>query len=234
MIKYRYEIHCYSPLGEIYDECSTWYSYLDTCEFNCLKKINSNKFKKTLFNNECTDINCVIDIFITTNEKINRKNINHLSKQQFFTQYKIIKHTKNLTPDCLLLNENQIDFEENIIFKNKCKIMKENKDVYRKQPNNELLNLLIEQIKEKCGYTPNIRWINMAYMLKINPLELSWKNYEDNCNFRAELAEKLNITQKELFDRYNKIFDFDLVAENLYIGYKLKNDMRIYIYSINN
>jgi hypothetical protein len=52
----------------------------------------------------------------------NRKNINHLSKQQFFTQYKIIKHTKNLTPDCLLENDNKIDFKENIIKDNKNNI----------------------------------------------------------------------------------------------------------------
>jgi hypothetical protein len=224
MVKYRYEIHCFSSLSEIYDTYSSWHLNLDTCEFNCLKTIHSKKFKEILLNNEFT--NCKIEIYITSDEE--NTNILHIDK--YFTKYKVIKHTKNVTSNCLLECE-KIDFEENYIFRNKCEIMKAHKDEWRKQPNIEVLHLLTEEIKKKCGYMPNIRWINMAYMLKIDPLKLSWKKYEDNSDFRAELAEKLNITQAELFDRYTKIFDFDLVASNLCIGYKLKNDMDTYINS---
>jgi hypothetical protein len=225
MVKYRYEIHCYA-FGDIYDKYSSWHQCLDTCEFNCLKTIHSKKLKETLFNNECA--NCKMEIYIVCD--VYSSNI---LQQQTFTQYKIIKQIKNVSSISLLEHEEKVDFEENIKFRNRCEIMKKHQDEWRKQPNNEVLNLLTAQIKKKCGYTPNDRWINMAYMLKIDPLELSWKEYEDNCEFRAELAEKLNITQKELFDRYTRIFDIDLVASNLHIGYKLKNDMKKYLFSQN-
>ena len=227
MVKYRYEIHCYSFLGEMYDTHSLWHLHLDTCEFNCLNTIHSKKFKETLFNNECT--NCKIEIYIVCDECLHSSNI--LECNRYFTKYKVIKRIINLSSIRLLEHEEKVDFEQNINFRNRCEIMKKHQDEWRKKLNNEELNILSDQIEKKCGYTPNDRWINIAYMLKIDPLELSWKEYEDNCEFRAELAEKLNITQKELLDRYNRVFDIDLVASNLHIDYKLKNEMKKYIFA---
>ena len=118
MVKYRYKIHCHSSWGgEIYDKYSPWYNLLDNCEYNCLKKINSKKFKQELIDNECS-IHCKIEVFITTDEK----NIRCLSHQQNFSEYKVIKHIKNLTSSDLLeyvfrsnlFEVSKYDFEENI------------------------------------------------------------------------------------------------------------------------
>lgn len=218
MIKYAYEIHCYYSLGEIYDYISSWYTNMDYCENNCLKKINSKKFKEELIENGVYD-GLKLDIYIVTNEKEN-----NLLQMNNFTEYIIIKRITNqiIYPD---RDNETFDFEENIQFFNICKEMKEIKHLWRKLPEKKVINKILDDIKNKFGFNPNEMWVETAYMLKLNPMELMWRNFEDFCEFRAELADKLHLTQKDIYELCNKISDIEMIAINMHITDKLKNEM---------
>ena len=93
MTTYSYEINMYHPsLGEIYDENGKWYNTLEYCENNLLKRLNSNKFKNDMIEND-VGVNCYADIYIITNEQILNNN------QYFPTNYRIIKKIQKIIYD---------------------------------------------------------------------------------------------------------------------------------------
>lgn len=83
--KYRYEIHCYTELGELYSEESGWYDDLQKCTNHCIARVNGNTFKEELDYSDCVN-GCYIEIMIVLNKPGNSYYATR------FTSYKVVKN----------------------------------------------------------------------------------------------------------------------------------------------
>ena len=92
-MKYRYELHFYSNMGELYDIKSKWHKSLEYCKNNCNRTLESKSLKEELFNNEVC--NCYIQAIIVCDK----------FEYNDFTRYEIIEYIdcKDIEEGCLTI-----------------------------------------------------------------------------------------------------------------------------------
>jgi hypothetical protein len=93
-MRYRYEIHFYSHLGEIVDDISKWYLTITQCEDMCFRRINSKKWGNEFY--DTIGGTCFVEILIVSEEE-------DVQLYGGFTRYKILKSIKDLVfPDSFI------------------------------------------------------------------------------------------------------------------------------------
>jgi len=90
-LQYRYEIHCYSDLGELFTEESGWYKDVEKCTDHCISRVNGKKLKKDLTESDCP-YQCRIHVYVVSNE-IQRTNTS-------FGPYKKLKTISSTIDPC--------------------------------------------------------------------------------------------------------------------------------------
>ena len=117
MHQYTYKIYMYGDLGEIFDETGKWYNNLQYCENILIHRVNGNKFREEMIEND-VDCNCFVDIYIINNERLNNIDSEKYSTIYFQSKYRIIKLIKKIIYDPYSGFSNRINIKD-LLYLNK-------------------------------------------------------------------------------------------------------------------